>query len=59
MTLNPEAQRKAQEEIDRVVGPDRIPDFSDREHLPYVEALMKECMRLHAAVPISTYSSLS
>jgi len=53
MLLWPDAQRKAQEEIDRAVGPDRLPDFNDREHLPYTEALLKECMRLHTAVPIN------
>ena len=45
MMLHPEAQRKAQEEIDRVIGKDRLPDFSDREDLPYVECIFKETMR--------------
>ena len=45
MQLYPDAQRAAQEELDRVVGPDRLPDFSDRENLPYVEAFYKECAR--------------
>ena len=45
MTLYPEAQRKGQEEIDRVVGNDRLPDFEDRENLPYVDAIYKECLR--------------
>ncbi|TCD66583.1 hypothetical protein EIP91_001140 [Steccherinum ochraceum] len=53
MLLWPDAQRKAQEEIDRVVGTDRLPTFSDRDRLPYVEALLKECLRLHTSVPIS------
>ena len=42
MTLHPEVQKRAQEEIDRVVGGDRLPDFDDREHLPYIEAVVKE-----------------
>lgn len=45
MTLHPEEQRRAQEEIDRVVGGDRLPEYSDRAHLPYTNALFKECMR--------------
>ncbi|TCD66168.1 hypothetical protein EIP91_001722 [Steccherinum ochraceum] len=53
MLLWPDAQRKAQEEIDKVVGTHRLPDFGDREHLPYTEALLKECMRLHSAVPLN------
>lgn len=45
MTLSPEAQKRGQEEIDRVIGNDRLPDFEDRESLPYVDAIYKECLR--------------
>ncbi|KAK6334214.1 hypothetical protein TWF696_002715 [Orbilia brochopaga] len=47
MSLFPEVQRKAQEEIDRVVGGPgaRLPGFDDRENLPYVEAVLKETWR--------------
>ena len=45
MTLNPEIQRKAQKEIENVIGNDRLPTLADRENLPYVEALMKEVLR--------------
>ena len=45
MVLNPDAQRKRQEEISRVIGSARLPDFSDRDSLPYVECIMKETMR--------------
>ncbi|KAJ6255808.1 hypothetical protein Dda_9418 [Drechslerella dactyloides] len=45
MTLFPEVQRKAQEEIDGVVGCSRLPGFEDRENLPYVEAVLKETWR--------------
>ncbi|EEB91258.1 hypothetical protein MPER_10417 [Moniliophthora perniciosa FA553] len=38
----PEAQRKAYEEIYRVVGDQRAPDLGDFEHLPYVDAVLKE-----------------
>ncbi|KIP07601.1 hypothetical protein PHLGIDRAFT_70797 [Phlebiopsis gigantea 11061_1 CR5-6] len=50
---NSEAQRKAQEELDRVVGTDRLPLLSDRGSLPYVEALIKEVMRWHPILPLS------
>ncbi|EEB87968.1 hypothetical protein MPER_14460, partial [Moniliophthora perniciosa FA553] len=40
MVRHPEVQRKAQAEIDAVVGNDRLPSFSDKEHLPYVNALL-------------------
>ena len=47
MTLFPEVQRKAQVEIDAIVGPDRLPTLSDRQSLPYMEALLKEIHRWH------------
>ncbi|KAI0276059.1 cytochrome P450 [Russula aff. rugulosa BPL654] len=46
MILHPEVFAKAQAEIDRVVGTDRLPDFQDRTSLPYVESLVKEVYRL-------------
>ncbi len=45
MLKNPEAQRLAQLEIDRVVGTDRLPTFEDKENLPYVQALCAEVLR--------------
>ncbi|TXB99903.1 hypothetical protein FocTR4_00014535 [Fusarium oxysporum f. sp. cubense] len=45
MLLFPEVQRKAQQEIDSVVGSDRLPQFDDRDNLPYVDALIKETLR--------------
>ncbi|KAG1851316.1 cytochrome P450 [Suillus subalutaceus] len=45
MTLFPDVQKKAQAEIDAVVGPDRLPSFADRDYLPYTEALVKEVLR--------------
>jgi cytochrome P450 len=44
MTLYPEVQHAAHEEIDRVVG-GRLPNFSDRENLPYINAIIKETLR--------------
>ncbi|KAJ7274641.1 cytochrome P450 [Mycena rebaudengoi] len=36
LSLYPEVQRKAQEELDRVVGHDRLPSFEDRPNLPSI-----------------------
>ena len=47
MVMYPEAQRKAQEELDRVIGVNRLPTFGDRESLPYLSALLKEVLRWH------------
>ncbi|KAI1322474.1 OrdA protein [Xylariaceae sp. FL0255] len=55
MVLNPEVQRRAQLEIDQVVGSSRLPGFDDRDKLPYVGALIKEILRwwpvLHTGFP--------
>jgi len=45
MTLFPEVQKKAQAEIDAIIGLDRLPILSDRQSLPYMEALVKELHR--------------
>ena len=52
MVLYPEAQAKAQAEIDRVVGTDRLPGLADRPTLPYVEAVYKETLRWHPVAPL-------
>jgi hypothetical protein len=51
--MYPEAQAKAYEEIDRVIGQDRLPTLADLENLPYIEALLKETFRWSPPVPIS------
>ncbi|EEA29076.1 hypothetical protein TMatcc_002549 [Talaromyces marneffei ATCC 18224] len=52
MILFPEAQKKAQEEIDRVVGTDRLPGVADRPNLPYLNAMVKEVLRWHPVAPM-------
>ena len=52
MTVFPDAQRTAQEEIDRVIGMDRLPTAADRENLPYVNAVVKEAQRWHPIAPM-------
>ncbi|KAF8262577.1 cytochrome P450 [Lactarius quietus] len=53
MVLHPDAQIKAQMEIDNVIGVNRLPDFGDETSLPYVSALVKEVMRWHPVAPIA------
>jgi cytochrome P450 len=50
MIAFPEVQRRAQAEIDAVVGRDRLPSFSDAPHLPYVCATMREVLRWRPAL---------
>jgi cytochrome P450 len=45
MLVYPEVQAKAQAEVDRVVGKDRLPEFADEQDLPYVRAVVNECLR--------------
>ncbi|KAK2003327.1 cytochrome P450 [Colletotrichum falcatum] len=52
MILFPEVQKKAQREIDTVVGGDALPQFADRDRLPYVSALVKETLRWFPVAPL-------
>ncbi|KAJ7662334.1 cytochrome P450, partial [Mycena rosella] len=47
----PDAQRKAQAEIDSVTGRKHLPDFGDEASLPYVSALVKEVLRWKNITP--------
>ena len=51
MALYPEVQKKAQAEIDAVIGPNRLPDFHDRPSLPYINAVVKESLRWNLVLP--------
>ena len=53
MVLNSKVLKKAQDELDRVVGKDRLPDFSDRDNLPYIDAIMKEVIWWSPPLPVS------
>jgi hypothetical protein len=51
MVLYPDVQRRAQAEIDSVVG-NRLPTFEDRVSLPYVESVLRETMRWCPIAPL-------
>ena len=51
MVLHPTEQKKAQAELDAVVGTDRLPEFSDEDSLPYVTAVLKETLRWLPVAP--------
>jgi coumaroylquinate(coumaroylshikimate) 3'-monooxygenase len=45
-------QKKAQDELDSVVGYERVLTELDFPHLPYLQALAKEALRLHPPTPL-------
>ncbi|KAJ8585906.1 cytochrome P450 [Rhizopogon salebrosus TDB-379] len=52
MMLYPDAQKRAQAEIDAVIGTERLPTFEDRSSLPYVEAVLRETLRWNPVFPL-------
>ena len=48
----PETMEKAKEELNRVVGPNRKVEESDIDNLPYLQAVVKETLRLHPSIPL-------
>ena len=59
MVSHPEVQRAAQEEIDRVIGNNRLPNFDDRPNLPYIEAVYHELMRHSPPLPLGAPHALT
>jgi cytochrome P450 len=52
MALHPSLQKRVQDEIDRVVGTDRLPTYEDRPSLPMVEAVVRETLRWRPVLPL-------
>jgi len=49
---HPQAFKKLREEINLVVGPNRLVKESDMPNLPYLRAVIKETLRLHPSAPL-------
>ena len=58
MVLYPDVMKRAQAEIDSVVGRDRMPTFADEPHLPYVRAMVKEILRWRPVGPLGEYDNV-
>jgi cytochrome P450 len=54
MVIYPDVQLRAQAELDCVVGRDRLPEFSDKKDLLYVNAVMSECLRWIPVAPMGS-----
>uniref|UniRef100_A0A0W0G6X5 Putative cytochrome P450 n=1 Tax=Moniliophthora roreri TaxID=221103 RepID=A0A0W0G6X5_MONRR len=52
MVLYPEVQKKAQAELDRVIGRDRLPSFQDEDNLPFTRAIVREVLRWRGVGPL-------
>ncbi|KAK7449187.1 hypothetical protein VKT23_013333 [Stygiomarasmius scandens] len=52
MLAYPSVLKRAQSEIDSVVGRSRLPSFSDMPHLPYIRAMVKESLRWSTPFPV-------
>lgn len=57
MLRNPEIKKRVQEELDAVVGHDRLPSLEDMPNLPYTEVTILESLRMSSIVPLGTTHS--
>ena len=53
--MYPEVQAKAFEEINRVIGQDRLPTLADFDGLPYIDALWNETLRWSSPFPTGEF----
>ncbi|XP_047338956.1 cytochrome P450 78A6-like [Impatiens glandulifera] len=59
MVMHKEVQSRVHAELDKVVGPSRVVEESDVSNLVYLQAVMKEVLRLHPPGPLLSWSRLS
>jgi cytochrome P450 len=52
MAAFPAAQKRARDEIDERIGPNRIPTLDKVKDFPYLNALMKETLRFRPPAPL-------
>ncbi|KAM4548805.1 cytochrome P450 2J4-like [Odontesthes bonariensis] len=53
MIYYPDIQEKVQAEIDAVVGSSRQPSMTDRENMPYTDAVIHEIQRMGDIIPLN------
>ncbi|KAF9816991.1 hypothetical protein IEO21_03756 [Rhodonia placenta] len=59
LLLHPRVLQKAREELDQVVGTERLPDFDDRKHLAYMECVLQEVYRWACPAPVTMLHKLA
>ncbi|KAF9255675.1 putative CyP450 monooxygenase [Marasmius fiardii PR-910] len=57
MVRNPHCQENAQAEINAVTGGNRLPTFSDRPSMPYIEAIYREVLRWHPPMLLAPHAT--
>ncbi|KAI0319837.1 cytochrome P450 [Amylostereum chailletii] len=56
LLLHPEHQRAIQEELDTVLGSaERLPNFEDKDEMPYLNACLKESLRWIPILPLGVH----
>ncbi len=56
---HPQVLNSVRKEIDEVVGRDRLPTMNDQAYMPFTQAVINECMRLCAPVPMGVMHAAS
>ncbi|PAV19459.1 cytochrome P450 [Pyrrhoderma noxium] len=56
MARHPDIQKRAQDEVDTIIGENRIPNATDRPFLPYINCIIKELLRFNPVVPLVVHS---
>ena len=59
MILNPLVQKKAQEELDSVIGTRKLPTIEDQAQLPYLRAVVAEVYRFCPATPLGKLNDVN
>ena len=52
-----DAQSRMREEIDAVIGRDRLPSLADEKSMPYTQAVLMETLRRYTLVPLALFHS--
>jgi cytochrome P450 len=55
MLIYPDIQKRAQNELDSVIGRERLPTFEDRPKLPFIDAVCKEVLRWRPVSPAGVF----
>ncbi|KAI0092441.1 cytochrome P450 [Irpex rosettiformis] len=59
MAMSPDILKRAQKELETVVGPERLPTFEDSKDLPYIRAIILECLRWLPVTPLGMIHRLT